>query len=90
MQGEERDRAGTSSQLFNFSLGNRSDTKGAREKRNAKKKEEIERDHEVAVWIDKQARIVFPLSWILFMFFYFFYLAEVHKETQPINIPLAN
>ena len=52
--------------------------------------EEMEKDHELAVLIDRQARIFFPLSWILFMLLYFFYLAEVHKEIQPINIALSN
>ena len=84
----------TSKSLFNFSLGNSLDTEDIDDKKNVKKKREleveIERDHELAALIDRQARILFPLSWIIFMLLYFFYLAEVHKEIQPINIALSN
>ena len=84
-----------SKSLFNFSLGNSLDTEDNDDKKNLKKKleleMEIERDHELAALIDRQARILFPLSWIIFMLLYFFYLAEVHKEIQPVNIiPLSN
>ena len=80
--------------IFNFTLGNSVDTKDSDEKKDLKEKNEMEmereKNHEVAVLIDRQARIFFPLSWILFMLLYFFYLAEVHKEIQPINIALSN
>ena len=80
--------------IFNFSLGNSLDKRDiAEEKNNLKKKteQERERDHKLAELIDRQARIFFPLSWIIFMLLYFFYLAEIHKEVQPINnVPLSN
>ena len=76
--------------VFNYSIGDTLDTKLIEEKIDSDKITETDRDREVALWIDRQARIVFPVSWIIFMFLYFFYLAEVHKETQPINIPLSN
>ena len=82
-----------SNSLFNFSLGSSVDTEDNDDKKNFKKKREAEmkRDHKLAVLIDRQARILFPLCWIIFMLLYFFYLAEIHKEVQPINVvPLSN
>ena len=84
------DSNGKTKTLFNFNIRDTPDTKSNEEKRNSKEKEDSKKDQEIALWIDRQARIFFPLSWITFMLLYFFYLAEVHKETQPINIPLQN
>ena len=42
-------------------------------------------DYTNALLIDRTARIFFPIAWIAFILFYFFYLLEIHKHKQHVN-----
>ena len=42
------------------------------------------RDERNALAIDRLARILFPLSWLVFTIIYFFYFVQLHRDLDQV------